>query len=147
MPKVKSNHSEFLIGDAVRYIGDAIIPIGVEGLSRKRYADIVLHIFEYGVGGDFLNCACLLPDGRVTTWIAYSDLKLDPFSFWRKSRTKSNYSVEVIEGEQINVVNRDAIGIVQSIVLRSDRQEELATIQLESGIVIQVLPNYLKLVD
>ena len=80
MPKVKSNHSEFLIGDAVRYIGDAIIPIGVEGLSRKRYADIVLHIFEYGVGGELLSCACLLPDGRVTTWIPYADLKLDPFN-------------------------------------------------------------------
>ena len=143
MPKVKSNHSEFLIGDAVRYIGDAIIPIGVEGLSRKRYADIVLHIFEYGVGGEFLSCAWLLPDGRVSTWIAYVHLKPDPFSCWRKSTVRSPYTIQAIDGDRVNVPRRDKNGIVRSVILRSDRQEELVDIELESGTKIKVLPQFL----
>ena len=142
MLKMKSSYTDFLIGDAVRYIGDSITPIGVEGLSRKRYADIVLHIFEYGTGGDFLNCACLLPDGRVSTWIAYSDLKPDPFSCWRKSTVRSPYTIQAIDGDRVNVPRRDKIGIVRSVILRSDRQEELVDIELESGTKIKVLPQF-----
>ena len=136
-----SSDTHFEIGDLVIYIGNAFIPVGREGDSRPLYAG-VLKIWQLGAGYDFDACTCLLPSGKASSWIQYSDLKLDPFSFWRKSTVRSPYTIQAIDGDRVNVPRRDKIGIVRSVILRSDRQEELVDIELESGTKIKVLPQF-----
>ena len=54
-------------------VGDRVQYIGTNPQMRKQYAGI-LAVHEIGKFGD--SCACLTPDGKVSTWIEYSALEL-----------------------------------------------------------------------
>jgi hypothetical protein len=57
----------FKIGDRVEYIGS-------DFNLKTQYAG-VLEVWEISKK-DINSCACLKPDGRVTSWIEFADLQL-----------------------------------------------------------------------
>jgi hypothetical protein len=59
----------FRLGDRVEYIGS-------DFNLKKQYAG-TLEIWELGNGCDSDKCACLKPDGRVTSWVSFEDLELN----------------------------------------------------------------------
>jgi hypothetical protein len=58
----------FKLCDRVEYIGS-------DFNLKTQYAGI-LKIWEMGKLGDSDKCACLKPNGRVTSWIEFEDLQL-----------------------------------------------------------------------
>jgi hypothetical protein len=58
----------FKLGDRVEYIGS-------DFNLKTQYAG-TLEIWEMGKVCDSDKCACLKPNGRVTSWIEFSDLQL-----------------------------------------------------------------------
>jgi hypothetical protein len=58
----------FKLGDRVEYIGS-------DFNLKTQYAG-TLEIREMGKLGDSDKCACLKPNGRVTSWIEFADLQL-----------------------------------------------------------------------
>jgi hypothetical protein len=58
----------FKLGDLVEYIGS-------DFNLKTQYAG-TLKIWEMGKVCDSDKCACLKPDGRVTSWIEFADLQL-----------------------------------------------------------------------
>jgi hypothetical protein len=58
----------FKLGDRVEYIGS-------DFNLKTQYAG-ALKIWEMGKLGDSDKCACLKPNGRVTSWIEFADLQL-----------------------------------------------------------------------
>jgi hypothetical protein len=60
--------SAFKLGDRVEYIGS-------DFNLKTQYAG-TLEIWEMGKLGDSDKCACLKPNGRVTSWIEFADLQL-----------------------------------------------------------------------
>jgi hypothetical protein len=70
IPPPKPKTRKLVLDDRVRYIG-------THPNFREQYGgDRVLEIWAIGKAGDDDKCACLTPDGRVSTWIEYSDLEL-----------------------------------------------------------------------
>jgi hypothetical protein len=60
--------TRFKLGDRVEYIGS-------NRNLKTQYAG-TLKIWEMGKLGDSDKCACLKPNGRVTSWIEFADLQL-----------------------------------------------------------------------
>ena len=60
--------TRFKLGDRVEYIGS-------DFNLKKQYAG-TLEIWEMGKVCDSDKCACLKPNGRVTSWIEFADLQL-----------------------------------------------------------------------
>jgi hypothetical protein len=60
--------TEFKLGDRVTYIGS-------DFNLKTQYAG-TLEIWEMGKVCDSDKCACLKPNGRVTSWIEFADLQL-----------------------------------------------------------------------
>ena len=60
--------TRFKLGDRVEYIGSNFN-------LKTQYAG-ALKIWEMGKLGDSDKCACLKPDGRVTSWVEFADLRL-----------------------------------------------------------------------
>jgi hypothetical protein len=56
-------------------LGDRVTYIGATTRYSHQYAG-VLEIWESGKLGDSDKCACLRPNGRVTSWIEFEDLEL-----------------------------------------------------------------------
>lgn len=59
---------KLVLGDRVRYVG-------THPSFKKQYGG-ELKIWELGKGCDLDKCACLTPEGKVSTWIDYSNLEL-----------------------------------------------------------------------
>ena len=68
LPASKSKHRKLVLGDEVRYIG-------THPSFKKQYGGL-LTIWELGKGCDLDKCACLTAEGKVSTWIGYSNLQL-----------------------------------------------------------------------
>jgi hypothetical protein len=60
--------TRFKLGDRVEYIGS--------NRNLKTQCAGTLKIWEMGKLGDSDKCACLKPNGRVTSWIEFADLQL-----------------------------------------------------------------------
>jgi hypothetical protein len=60
--------TRFKLGDRVKYIGS-------NRNLKTQYAG-VLEVWEMGKLCDLDKCACLKPNGRVTSWIEFADLQL-----------------------------------------------------------------------
>jgi hypothetical protein len=56
-------------------LGDRVTYIGATTRYSHQYAG-VLEIWKMGKLGDSDKCACLRPNGRVTSWIEFEDLEL-----------------------------------------------------------------------
>jgi hypothetical protein len=66
--RVISPVTKFKLGDRVEYIGS-------DFNLKTQYAG-TLKIWEMGKLCDSDKCACLKPNGRVTSWIEFADLQL-----------------------------------------------------------------------
>jgi hypothetical protein len=56
-------------------LGDRVTYVGSDFNLKTQYAG-TLEIWEMGKLGDSDKCACLKPNGRVTSWIEFADLEL-----------------------------------------------------------------------